>query len=276
VSIFEDAWNTITKAAGGVVDVAGDVFDAIPGSGPLKDLVNGPLRDFAKTPTGMTILRSIATAMYGPLANSLVYWGVPFGAQLATIAWSTPGLLRGERFDEAWMLEFRWRAEKTAEIVGPGILDTFGAQLQDALDQLASQFGVGDLVNFTAEQLAKHLGIRVDVAEYAIALWNRVTPPPRDMFDPRTGRRYTPVERSINRGAIIESFTDARAGTTSAIARLFGGTPAPATTTTPITSSGSTTSSPTRSTTRGDLALALTIVAAAGALVWWHREESRR
>lgn len=289
MSVFGDIWDAVTGVVGDVGDVAGDIFDEIPGNQHLKDLVNGPLRDFAKSPVGMVVLRAIATAMYMPLANELLYWGVPFGAQMATVAWTTPGLLRGEDFDEAWMIEFRYRAEKTAEYFGgsKAVLDMFGKQLQDALDQLASQFEVGDLIKFTAEQLAEHLDIRVDVAEFAIALWNRIQPPAYDEFDPKTGRRYTPIERAINRGAIIETFDDARANRTSAIAKLFPSSsssststtrsPAPATRAPAIASSGAT-SSPTTSTRskKNDVVLAVAIVAAAGALVWWHREESRR
>lgn len=291
MSFLSDAWGSIKSVAGGVVDVAGgavdvagDVFTSLPGgvqvSGALRDLVNGPLRDFAKTPVGMTVLRSIATAVYGPLANSLVYWGVPFGAQMATIAWAVPGLVRGERFDEAWMLEFRWRAEKTAEIVGPGILDSFGAQLRQALDQLASFYGVGELVDITAEQLASKLGIRVDVAAYVISLWNRTAPPPREVFDLRTGRRLKTVERRTTYadsrfGTRSEAFASPASSTSSTATHTLGRRPSAAAT--PISSTGaSSSSSRSSSTTRSDLALAATIVLAAGALVWWHIEESRR
>jgi hypothetical protein len=274
VSFFDDVWNTVKSVTGGAVDVASDVFDALPVSGPIKDLVNGPLRDFARTPFGATVLRSIASVMFGPIAGVV-------GAQLASVSWAVPGLLRGEPFDEAWMLEFKWRMEKTAEYLGPGIADTFGAELKRAIDSLSGIYGVGELIELTAEQLAQRLGIRVDVADAVLSLWNRTPPAARGTFDPATGQRkpFSPFgtladARARDFGLAGQkvsagmSLADARAKdqiiNTMTIAR---GEPV-------IASSGATTSS--RASTKNDLLLAATIVAAAGAVLWWHREETKK
>lgn len=185
MAFLEDAWNA---TGGRVVDVATDVFEATPVAGPLKDAVNGPLRDFANTPTGQTVLRAIATALYSEAAGALYWASVPFGAQLATVVWAFPGLMRGDDFDRAWLLEVKDRGQKTAEILGPGVLDAFGTQLSETLQRLGDEYGVGNLVDLTAKELSSRFSIREDVAALALSLWNKIPVPPLDKYDPITGK----------------------------------------------------------------------------------------
>lgn len=170
-----DAVDTVTRPISKAVS---DVFDAIPGSEWVKGIVNGPLRDFANSAVGKVVLRAMATSLTGGLAGTL-------GPQLATVAWSLPGLVRGESFDEAWWKEFSWRVEKTAETLGTDAAGkALGDMLKVASDRLMDQAkkafptlpveeGLRRFVNetgLTPEALARELGIRPDVAAAALNL----------------------------------------------------------------------------------------------------------
>ncbi len=174
-----EAWDA---TGGKVVDVASDVFEALPVSGPLRDLVNGPLRDFAKTPVGLTVLRALASSFYGPLSWTL-------GPQLATLAWATPGLFRGEPFEKAWFDEVKWRAEKTGEMLAPG---AYEAQLNELLGKLAKELGPGEFLVGSVQEIAKRFGVRDDVAAMGRAFWNKLELPGREDFDPVSGRQRVP------------------------------------------------------------------------------------
>lgn len=170
-----DAVDTVTRP---VAKAVSDVFDAIPGSEWVKGIVNGPLRDFANSAVGKVVLRAMATSLTGGLAGTL-------GPQLATVAWSLPGLVRGESFDEAWWKEFCYRVEKTAETLGSEAAGkALGDMLKVASDRLMDQAkrafptlpveeGLRRFVNetgLTPEALARELGIRPDVAAAALNL----------------------------------------------------------------------------------------------------------
>lgn len=185
MSFFEDAWDVASGAVEDVwdatgahaVDAADSAIRALPGGSALIEAAG----DAARSPLGMVVLRAYTTMLYGSVA-----WAI--GPQLAAVTFAIPGLMRGERFDEAWLGEFKWRVEKTAETLGPGVVDAFGAQLTTTLRKMLSDFGAGALVEMGVQEFAKRYNIREDVAAFAMALWNRVQLPPREAFDPATGR----------------------------------------------------------------------------------------
>lgn len=157
--VGSDVWDA-------AADVVSSVWDRVPGSELVDDFTGGPLQDFANTAVGKVILRAIATSVTGGLAPVL-------GPQLATVAWTIPGVLRGEPWDEAWLLEFNHRAEAAAQQLGGEAGAVFGQQLGAALSRIRSAFPEGSPVTWAAEQLARELAIRVDVAALAIDLVNR-------------------------------------------------------------------------------------------------------
>jgi hypothetical protein len=180
-----DAYETARDFASDAIDVGGDVVHALPGGDELL----GAARDFANTATGQTVLRAFSTMLYASVA-----W--PLGPQLASVAFAVPGLFKGEQFENAWLQEVKWRAEKTAEILGPGIVDAFGSQLASTLKQMADEYGVTDYVNMGVREFAARYRIREDVAAFALAIWNKIELPRRDEFDPATGKQigqWSPV-----------------------------------------------------------------------------------
>lgn len=189
IGFLDDAWDFATDAVedvwdatgAEVVDVADSAIRALPGGAALIEAAG----DAARSPAGMLILRAYTTMLYGSVA-----WAI--GPQLASVTFAIPGLVRGERFDEAWLSEFKYRVETTAEILGPGIVDAFGAQLADTLRKMMDDFGVGALVEMGVQEFAKRYDIREDVSAFAMALWNRVQLPPRNAFDPATGKQLRP------------------------------------------------------------------------------------
>lgn len=178
----EDAWDA---TGAHVVDAGESAIRAIPGGDELIEVTG----DFANSAVGTAVLRAIATMYFGTIA-----WTI--GPQLASVTFALPGIMKGDRFDEAWLTEFKYRVEKTAEILGPGIIDAFGSQLTDTLKRMFDEYGIGELVEEGVQELAKRYNIREDVAAFAMALWNRVQLPPRDAFDPITGRMLRSWEAS--------------------------------------------------------------------------------
>lgn len=267
----EEIVDAVVDVATSVWDASVDVFEALPGgaqvSKGLTDLVNGPLRDFAKTTYGKIVLRAIATFWYGPLAWS------PVGPQLATLVWTFPGLLRGERFDEAWLLEFKWRAETAAQLLGGDvILAQFGDELAKAVTALGNEVGIGNLATMTFGELAARLGIREDVAAFALDLWNRTGPPGREAFDVATGKRWAPSKASIYSTANSRITSPKPVNRTLAIASkgpAVSSAIPKATAPTPIFAAATPDTPAKRS---GDVLLGVTVVAAVGALVWFYRK----
>jgi hypothetical protein len=179
------------------VDTFNDVVDEIekivqdnPGSEWVKDLANGPLRDFANTSIGQVLLRAMAGSLYGGLAPVL-------GPQLAAVAFALPGLIRGERFDQAWVAEFSWRLMKLSEIGGEELGETASEQLRIAGEALIAkarrQFPNVPIdealrsLQLNPRDLAKELGIREDIAAQALALAQRQPFPDENDYDARTG-----------------------------------------------------------------------------------------
>lgn len=162
-------------AGGAAADVASAVA-AVPG----VDVIVEAAADFARTSVGQVVTRAIATALTGGLAPVL-------GPQLATIAWTVPGVLRGDPWDQAWLAEFGHRAEQAATVLGGEAGAVFGAQLDAAIRYLAARIPAGQLVQWTAQQLAAAVGIRVDVAALAVDLVNRGWREAKGAWDPATG-----------------------------------------------------------------------------------------
>ncbi|MGE3519932.1 MAG: hypothetical protein AB7J63_13355 [Vicinamibacterales bacterium] len=162
------------------------------GAGWLQEVVDGPLRDWARTEWGATILRAMATSLSAGLAPTL-------GPQLASVAFALPGIARGEPFDEAYWKEFAWRVEKTIEIAGPFIGERLGNELRAGVESLRyrAQEAFPDLpvdqairhLGIAVEDLARELGIREDMAAAAVSLGTRVPLPSFDRYDPTTGAR---------------------------------------------------------------------------------------
>lgn len=188
MSVFEDAWEWTSDKVEDVwdatgahgVDAAEAAIRAVPGGDELIEAAG----DFAHTAVGVVVLRAFSSMLFGSIA-----WAV--GPQLASVTFAVPGLFRGDRFDEAWLTEFKWRVEKTAETLGPGIVDIFGEQLKDTLIKLASDYGIqaDELIDMGVQEVAKRFDIREDVAAFAISIWNKIPTPPRSEFDPATGRQ---------------------------------------------------------------------------------------
>lgn len=178
MSIFEDAYDVADDAVSTVVDTAGDAVRAVPGGAELLRAAG----HFANTGVGLAVLRAMSTMFYASVA-----W--PLGPQLASVMFAVPGLARGDDFTHAWLTEVKWRAEETAKVLGPGIVDAFGKQLTDALRKLAEEYGGEDLLELGVSELAARFHIREDVAAFALAIWNHVKLPSRDEFDPATGRQ---------------------------------------------------------------------------------------
>lgn len=162
----EDVWDWATGAAGDVLDTFGEVASVIPFApelgGALKDLINGPLRDFANTPLGLVVFRAMATTIYGPLA-----WTI--GPQVATLAFAVPGLARGDDFWEAWITELRWRAEETARTLAPSAAEAITPAIRKAAEELVKW--VPEQVQALAlSELAKRLKVDEWTAAMAGAL----------------------------------------------------------------------------------------------------------
>src|SRR4051812_44237510 len=91
-NIIEDTWDTVTSP---IDDAWNALKDNVPGFQEVSDavdaVVTGPVRDFARTSVGRTILSVAAGSLTGGLAPML-------GPQLATVAFAMPGMAAGESF----------------------------------------------------------------------------------------------------------------------------------------------------------------------------------
>lgn len=112
-----DVGEAVVEAVGDVVDDVSSFLGLPPlaseAAAMVTSLVNGPLRDFARTAVGKTVLRALVLGPYMHLAPIL-------GPQFAAVTFAIPGVLRGEKADEAWVKEFVWRVTTTASILSAG------------------------------------------------------------------------------------------------------------------------------------------------------------
>lgn len=175
------------------VDSVGDALssgwdaavDAVPGARAVVDAADavlvGPVRDFAHTAVGRTLLTALASSVTGGLAPIL-------GPQLATVAFAIPGMAAGDDFVTAWTQEFGSRVNQTVQILGgDAVPPEWLGQLSKAKDYLAST-GV-DLSAIDWHALAQQAGIRDDVAAWLVAgATGALDDYTKHFFDPKTGR----------------------------------------------------------------------------------------
>lgn len=296
----EDIWDAATGAVESVAESALDVLHVIPGAedltGALSDVLKGPLREFANNPFGLIILRAMATTIGGPLA-----WQI--GPQLASFTWALPGVARGQDFWEAWFTEVKWRTEKTAEIVAPGMAEQaikplldlgpkLTAMFPEGLDalpiaEIASRFGVSE--NFGIAELKGALRKRwVDANDWTAAMVRSLIDPDRFPI-PREGNfddagSYLPGKAPPNPLLDLtgRSFAELSYRPTTVAQASWGDNlfqrltgqwyepPAP----TPPLEVGGAPESVTKK--AGDAALVLVIAAAAGTFAWWYLDEKKR
>lgn len=199
-----DAVDSVASDAGAVVRDAWDLVDDLPvlkqlGEG-TKAVFTGPLRDFARTGLGQTILRAMTTVAMGPIGWVAGPWAMMVSASL-------PGIARGDSFEEALFSENLWRLSKTAEVLGTDyageLVAQYGTALEelkkraravapdldvpDALQELASRAGLDP--EAYARKLAASLGIREDMAAQAFEMLGRVQFFNPDAYDVATGKQ---------------------------------------------------------------------------------------
>lgn len=171
-----------------IEDIATSIWDGVTKVPGVEFLVE-QVGDFANTALGKTVLTALASSLYGTLA-----WTAA-GPQLATIAWTVPGLLRGDSFTEAWLSAFKERVKKTGEIVGADVGMLIGQQVTEVLGKLGEMFPPGELP-WSVQQIAEAFGVREDAAALARDLFNRGTVAvdtaivgrPSESFDWATGK----------------------------------------------------------------------------------------
>lgn len=280
--IVGDVVRGVSRAVGGAVDVTADVgatlgVDVVtsPAYDALREVWDGPVKDFAHTDAGKTLLRAMATGAYFGLVPVL-------GPQLAAISFAWPGLVRGEALDVAWLTEFSYRVEKTAELLGADVKVKLGDLLGRVVGQIHGELSRGnrEILTWTAEQVADHLSApRVDVVAAALALVKRSLDELGSAaeWDPVTGAR-----RSTLASRVATMSTLARSGPL-VVARsvaLSRAAEAPSTARTLLLTSprggvapagGESAASSPASRAKQDVLLGAVVIAAVAALVWWYR-----
>lgn len=169
--LFSDAVDFVSDAVDTVTAPVGDAFDAVidtvPGARDVANVVDaavsGPVRDFARTPWGKTVLTGLASSVTGGLAPLL-------GPQLATVAFALPGLASGDDFVTAWTQDFGRRVEETASILGAQYAGPYlNEQLAKAsayLDQLKVS-GI-DPTGYAFQAFAKAAGVNDWTAAFVL------------------------------------------------------------------------------------------------------------
>ena len=286
-----DLVDTVTGAAGSVVDSLESFASNIPGAPAIAKLVTGPVRDFANTAVGRVVFSAIATSLTGGLAPIL-------GPQLATVAWAFPGLARGQDFVTSWTQELASRASQTGAILGaPAVGDTIGAAITSTTDYLTTNgidvavYGLDDLTGKAMQRLTKDVtdagGKGMDIASAQILDYARgVLVDGLRQFNPVTGKWEAPVAaatfnatvnvgvgkaQEIAKQALLTSAIASNAsitpGVAAAIRAAAGSAPAAVSAVAPVSAS------PTRENQAAwDIALGALVIGAAGALWWYSRK----
>ena len=215
-SIFGDAADWVSDRVDDVGDAVSDVgdfvHDNIPGGEWVVDAVNagaGWIATFAKTGVGTIVMRAISSAMFPAFSATL-------GPQVASVAFAFPGIVKGDRFTEAYITEVAHRTSETARILGSDVAEqVITGPLKDTvaklIKQLADKTGGKNLLGLnpaelmkatgltpaaaaymkelglTPESVAKQFGIRQDVAQMVLDVLNQTT---SDLtrFDVATGK----------------------------------------------------------------------------------------
>ena len=218
--------NDAGDAASDAASSAWDLVDDLPGLKQLGEGVKGLatselFRDFAKSSHGQLFFRAIATAAgqgVGGLLFTVAGLGPLTMLGMASVH-ALPGVIRGQRFGDAFLAENMKRVEDTAKIVGTDAAAALPAQWQQALeelqaraaafaptlepgaalDQLAAAMGTD--AEGLARRIAAQLGIREDMAGQALSLILDRPAIDSAAYDPVTGRKYgaAPVPRFFAR-----------------------------------------------------------------------------
>jgi Sec-independent protein translocase protein TatA len=119
----------LTDPIGDVADGMVSVIHLVPG----VDWTGEQLKDFAKTGVGEWALRIVATYGY--------YVAAPYlGAQMASVSFAMPGLLKAEPFLESWIKETMDRVIKTVEILIQTKLPELGKGAGKAANEAFKKF----------------------------------------------------------------------------------------------------------------------------------------
>lgn len=214
-----------------IEDIATSIWDGVR-KVPGVDVLAEQVGDFANTTLGKTVLTALASSLYGTLA-----WTAA-GPQLATVAWTVPGLLRGDSFEEAWLSAFKERVKKTGEMVGADVGRLVGEQVGQILGKLGEMFPPGGLP-WSVQQIAEYFGVREDAAALAKDLFNKglagvdtaIVGRPDDAYDFATGRlraAYTELEQHFSKPAVRLALRSAQPKAIQLRLRTGGGSaPAP-------------------------------------------------
>lgn len=218
-----------------IEDIATSIWDGVR-KVPGVDVLAEQVGDFANTALGKTVLTALASSLYGTLA-----WTAA-GPQLATVAWTVPGLLRGDSFEDAWLSAFKERVKKTGEMVGADVGHLVGEQVGQILGKLGEMFPPGGLP-WSVQQIAEYFGVREDAAAIAKDLYNRgiagvdtaIVGRPDDAFDFATGKMraaFTEIDAYYAKPAVKLALRSAQPKAIQLRLRSSGGaaatSPAPA------------------------------------------------
>lgn len=216
--------------AGEALSNVWDAFDDLPGFKQLgegaKALFKGPLRDFANSDLGKTVLRAATTVVAGPA-------GVLVGPWAMMMAHTLPGLAKGDSFIAALVEENLYRMTEAVKILTAGQVQIPETQLKflhelpnqfktavkelenrirssfpdvdlgEAAERLASEAGLS--LEDSARDLARELGLREDMAVQAMELISKQKLLTHEEYDLATGRNLVKPLVSAKHG-VISSF----------------------------------------------------------------------
>jgi hypothetical protein len=201
--VFDVAGDIASGAAGIVTGAAGDVIDTVPGGRDVADavdsVVTGPIRDFANTAVGRTVLTALASTVTGGLAPVL-------GPQLATVAFALPGLAAGNDFITSWMQAFGERVNQLADAYAQQAGPLINAELSKAsayLDQLNSA-GI-DAASVAFQDFAKASGVSDWTAAFVLDAYRGVKQDLLHVFNFLTGSLQDVSGISLTSGAARQS-----------------------------------------------------------------------
>jgi hypothetical protein len=218
-SWFDPVAKPVNKLTDDVSKTLGNILAAVPGESEVAKavtaLVNGPLKDFANTAVGKVFLTALGTSLYMGLA-AYQGAGAALVNALAPAAFATPGVARGDDFDQAWIDGFIDRVKRTGEILatmGTGEIASEAAnyvpdvvtqattaanEVKAGLDGLVATYGpIAQSLGApaTIDQIAQSLGISQWAAATAKSIYTGVgvcDPFPdclAEQYDPLTGQR---------------------------------------------------------------------------------------
>jgi hypothetical protein len=114
--------------------------------GDVVNAIGQTAQDFANSSVGHIILQAVASSAFGPFSAVL-------GPQLGSIAFALPGIVRGERFDQAYFKELAFRLTELASIMAPQVAGVVGDQIKTVAQRLGVNQFLVDMVNRGEETL---------------------------------------------------------------------------------------------------------------------------